>query len=268
MSSKRVAVLLCDSLHPKVQEVNGDYPVIYPGFLQSSLPNPESNQAIVDCYDVVNAMVYPDDEKLRQYDGIVLTGSASSAYEDKAWINKLVAFVANVAERYPQIRIIGICFGHQIIARALGGTCVPNDGKWEIGPTPLDLTPLGKKIFGQDSVNIQEMHRDHVPEVLPNFYLLGSTSTCYNQGMVQFYPSVSSSSSPPSDFKLRDIHIFTVQGHPEFTESIVNSIVEIRRYVGVISDELAQDVERRKYWRNDGVPVIGKAIWGVLGVDA
>lgn len=47
---------------------------------------------------------------------------------------------------------IGICFGHQIIARAMGGECVPNDGKWEIGITTVDLTPLGQSIFGASTL--------------------------------------------------------------------------------------------------------------------
>lgn len=44
----------------------------------------------------------------------------------------------------------GICFGHQIVARALGGSCVPNDGRWEIGPCEVEMTDLGKQIFGLD----------------------------------------------------------------------------------------------------------------------
>ena len=42
----------------------------------------------------------------------------------------------------------GICFGHQIVARALGKDCVPNNGVWEVGPTPIDLTETGKQLFG------------------------------------------------------------------------------------------------------------------------
>jgi hypothetical protein len=44
-------------------------------------------------------------------------------------------------------RAPGICFGHQIVARALGGEVVPNGGKWEVGVTPMQLTELGKRIF-------------------------------------------------------------------------------------------------------------------------
>lgn len=49
--------------------------------------------------------------------------------------------------QYPWITI-GICFGHQIISRALGGECVPNGGIWELGPTPIHLTDIGKQLFG------------------------------------------------------------------------------------------------------------------------
>ena len=43
---------------------------------------------------------------------------------------------------------IGICFGHQIISCALGGECVPNGEVWELGPTQIQLTDIGKQLFG------------------------------------------------------------------------------------------------------------------------
>jgi GMP synthase-like glutamine amidotransferase len=46
--------------------------------------------------------------------------------------------------------LVGICFGHQIVARAMGEQVTRND-KWEVGPTPVSLTHLGKAIFGVDS---------------------------------------------------------------------------------------------------------------------
>lgn len=47
---------------------------------------------------------------------------------------------------------IGICFGHQIIARAMGKECVPNDGKWEVGVTEVTLTDIGKQLFGAPTI--------------------------------------------------------------------------------------------------------------------
>jgi hypothetical protein len=46
----------------------------------------------------------------------------------------------------------GICFGHQIVARAVGGECVPNSGKWEIGTTHVDLSPIGQSLFGSPTL--------------------------------------------------------------------------------------------------------------------
>ena len=90
---------------------------------------------------------------------------ASSAYDDTPWIVGLAAYLARVVVEAPTLRIVGasphtslsfrlslilpagICFGQQILARALGGACVPNNC-WEVGPTRVQLTPLGERVFG------------------------------------------------------------------------------------------------------------------------
>jgi len=105
------------------------------------------------------------------------------------------------------------------------------------------------------------MHRDHVPEILPGFELLGSTDVCNNQGMVRY-----TSDAPGRLARLPDIRILTVQGHPEFTKSIVAKVVEIRTDKGIFTPEFARDAIRRNELRNDGVDVIGRAIWKILGV--
>lgn len=105
------------------------------------------------------------------------------------------------------------------------------------------------------------MHRDHVPsdQTPEGFEILGSTSLSENQGMVRFH----SGSSPNI---LDRIHIFTVQGHPEFTEPIVTSLVEARSESGVIDAAAAEDFQRRRLGLNDGIDVIGPVVWGILGV--
>jgi GMP synthase-like glutamine amidotransferase len=71
------------------------------------------------------------------------------AHEDKPWILTLAKFIHHIHDAYPRIRIIGICFGHQIIARAFGARVVPNPAGWEIGATQLDLTPHGQRLLPQ-----------------------------------------------------------------------------------------------------------------------
>ncbi|KAH9896838.1 class I glutamine amidotransferase-like protein [Cubamyces lactineus] len=255
----KIAVLLCDTPLPAILASQGDYGAIFETLFRNALREaggPET-KFVVDAYDVRNEQVYPKD--VDQYDAVLLTGSAASAYENLEWINKLVDYVRFLSKEKPQIRLIGICFGHQIIARALGGECVPNDGKWEIGVTEINLTEIGQKLLGVSTLNLEQMHRDHVPRVPPNFRLLGSTSVAPNQGMVQLYPDASPDSVSPAD-----VHIFTVQGHPEFHKKITEEIVKARHATGVLSDELVDDYQRRADWRNDGPGVVGKTLWEIL----
>ncbi|KAF9451555.1 class I glutamine amidotransferase-like protein [Macrolepiota fuliginosa MF-IS2] len=281
----RVALLICGQLSGLVYVANGGYYDVYRRFLINSLP-PNANTTVeVDGFDVVNDMKYPEEERISEYDVVMLTGSAASAYENLEWINRLVTFVQHVANDHPKVKIYGICFGHQIVGRALGGKCVPNSGRWEIGPTTIQLTDLGKSMFGVDRLDIQQMHRDHVPlESLSGpfsskeLHLLGSTSISDNQGFVKYYPSENQDSN-----SLERIHIITLQGHPEFTESIVTGIIRQRSASGVIDAAAAQgyfgekgdqgDAEPqnkegtgRRWWKDDGVSIIGSVFWKILGV--
>jgi len=179
----------------------------------------------------------------------------------------------------------GICFGHQIVALAMGGTCVRNT-RFEVSVTKLQLTELGKRVYGVDSgvlvsiscihslvivfilfilKNIHLMNRDHVPTKPPSFHVLSSSAQSPIHGMVLFSQSESSEEVPPSDFRLTDIHILTSQGHPEFTESIMRMLLTVRQEL--LGVDLFHDGEHRAGNQNDGVAIIGKTIWGVMGVE-
>lgn len=106
------------------------------------------------------------------------------------------------------------------------------------------------------------MHHDHIPEVPAGCLLLGSSPVCYNQGFVRYLPGREGGTA------LRDIQIFTVQGHPEFTREIVGTIVDVREARGVFPKALADGARARADWRNDGVEVIARVIWNILGVSA
>lgn len=246
----KLAILLCDTPLPAVVSTYGDYTVIFHRLLSSA---PSAPSFTLDPYDVVSAKAYPEDPT--SYDAILLTGSKHSAHENDAWIHKLVDFVRTTASLHPQVKLIGICFGHQIIARALGGdkACVVNTAGWEVGPTKIELTPLGEKIFGKPGeLVMQQMHRDHVPSLPPGFHLLASTSVAPVQGMVKF-----------QDGQEEDVHIFAVQGHPEFTEPMVSIMVETRGASGILSKEIVEDVGKRKDMPTDGV-LVANSIWRIL----
>ena len=104
------------------------------------------------------------------------------------------------------------------------------------------------------------MHRDHVPTVPPGFELLGSTDVCYNQGMVKYTPDESGKLA-----KLSDIQILTVQGHPEFTNTILAMLVEVRAQKGILTPECAKDAISRNQLKHESHEVVGSAIWKTLG---
>ena len=116
-----------------------------------------------------------------------------------------------------------------------------------------------------------EMHQDHVPIVPPGFHLLGSTSGCYNQGMVRFRPDATAVMRSLKERKnwgldLKDIQILTMQGHPEYVEGIVSLEFVWFLETGAVGEEAVRDAESRMCLRHDGVEVVGKAFWGMLGI--
>ena len=102
---------------------------------------------------------------------------------------------------------------------------------------------------------IIQMHRDHVTTMPPSFELLGKTSIAPVQGMALRYPST------------QEIHVFTVQGHPEFNPDIVGKIVDAREASGVMDAETVKGARGRTNKRDDGNGPIGRAIWKVLAAQ-
>jgi len=74
MSPKSIALLVCDTPMPNVIAEHGDYQKIFSALLKDSLPGPDHDFTL-DSYDVVHKMEYPDEDKLDNYDCIMLTGS-------------------------------------------------------------------------------------------------------------------------------------------------------------------------------------------------
>ena len=65
---------------------------------------------------------------LPTYAGLVVTGSHHGCNDAHAWIGNLRAFLRHVVEEHPRVRILATCFGHQLLAQALGGAAGPNPG--------------------------------------------------------------------------------------------------------------------------------------------
>lgn len=79
-----------------------------------------------------------------------LTITEHDAFSDDLWILKLTEYVRDVVKTHKK-PVVGICFGHQVLARALGARVGRSDG-WEISSSKINLTDAGKELFGQDEL--------------------------------------------------------------------------------------------------------------------
>lgn len=149
----RIAILECDTPQPGTNAKYNGYGGVFTSLLHAaadalSYPNLSSSSGLsLSVFDVVNAPSYPS---LNDIDAILITGSKYNSFDNDPWILKLVDFVKVVLDQR-RVRIIGVCFGHQIVGRALGVKVARGEG-WEVSVTALDLTKRGQEIFGRTSL--------------------------------------------------------------------------------------------------------------------
>jgi len=148
---------------------------------------------------------------------VVFIGGAGeySAHHDFPWMDALLSFVQTIAER--QLPLFGSCWGHQIIARALGGRVVHDSARSELGCHSVSLTEAGKNdpLFGTlpASFKANMGHHDRVAE-LP----VGAVELACN-------------SQPNQAFRMRDWPCYGTQFHSELdAQRERERLVEYRDY--------------------------------------
>ena len=156
---------------------------------------------------------------LNDGDAWIITGSKYSVYDKFPWINYLKDFVYEIAQnnRY----MLGICFGHQLIAESCGGKVENNMLGWELGSYPITLTEDGItsdlfKNFNNNDI-AYESHHDVVVKLPDNYIELAYTEKG-NQSFVY------------------DNRIFGVQFHPEFSYDVTRKLMDLRIANGIVVD--------------------------------
>ncbi|CEI60503.1 hypothetical protein FVEN_g10005 [Fusarium venenatum] len=243
----RIAVLECDTPFPSVLEKRGPYGDVFRTLLDKGLKHETLGDKVKDVnyeisrWDVVTAQEYPEIEEV---DGFLLTGSKHTSFADEPWILKLVEFVQKIYTATDK-PIVGICFGHQIIARALGAKVAVSPGGWEVCVDRINLNETGQKLLGVESLGLHQMHRDAVLEIPEGLVSLGSSSKCEVQGL--YKPG----------------RIMSFQAHPEFDDFIMEEIMKARYEQKIFSQEMYEEGITRARAAHDGVLVSAK-IWEFL----
>jgi GMP synthase-like glutamine amidotransferase len=150
----RIAILECDTPLTNTRAKYGGYGGVFKALLSAGAdalgsPALSSKHGLeLTTWDVFEAQNYPS---LDDIDAILLSGSRYNSFDDTPWIVKLVEFTKQVLAQ-ERVRIIGVCFGHQIVGRAMDVKVDRSPAGWEASVTAIDLTKRGQEIFGRPAI--------------------------------------------------------------------------------------------------------------------
>lgn len=142
------------------------------------------------------------------FDGYLITGGKYSVFEDLAWQDRLFDFIRLLHRE--QKTLVGICYGHQAIAHALGGKVDRSSKGWGVGLMPVDVVRETSWAKPAEALMLHAMHQDQVTEAPAGADVFLASAFC-----------------PISGFTLGQ-HFLAIQQHPDFTPEINEDLIKKR----------------------------------------
>lgn len=193
------------------------------GILETGVPPPDLAERY-GRYDAMMRRMLGDGFGYRSYDvqagewpsapeehaAYVVTGSSAGVYDPLAWITPLKEFVRSAHGR---AKLVGICFGHQVMAEALGGRVEKSHKGWALGLHAYDIDHAAPWMDrGVCRISVAASHQDQVVAVPEGVTVLGHS---------EFAP-YAMLAYPGGD-------AISVQFHPEFERGFAEALVDLRR---------------------------------------
>lgn len=202
----KIGILQCDHVREELQSAFGDYPQMIAALFAKVAPTWRFETFRVQSYE------YP--RNLAECDAYITTGSRHGVNDGFAWITRLEEFIGELDQAKKPF--IGICFGHQLMVKALGGVVDRSDKGWGIGVTANQVVCQKPWMAPhQQHLNIIASHQDQVIRLPKEVKVdvLASSSFC------SYYMLAYGD------------HFISIQGHPEFTKDYSSALIDIRQEI-------------------------------------
>lgn len=198
----KLCILENDILDPAVQDTYQGYGAMFERLLRQADANGE--------FDIFNTVKGEYPPSFEPYDAVLLTGSRADAFSQEPWVLALKDKVQVLLQT--KKKLVGVCFGHQLIALCLGASVGRAPQGWGTGRMQYQWSaPEFPQAQGRTEIALLASHQDQVFELPSGARLLATSAFC-----------------PVAAFGVDD-HVFCVQPHPEFVEDYSAFLLDKRR---------------------------------------
>ena len=201
----KIGLLVCDQVLPELTAQYDSYEVMFKSLLLQIDP-------LLD-FQIYSAYANQLPANVDECDVYLSTGSKHSVNDDLPWVTELIDFIAKLHKQ--KKKFIGICFGHQLIAKALGGEVSVSDKGWGVGVAFNQVQQLqpwmqSNHTAGANSLDIVVSHKEQISKLPTICKVIAGNKFC-PQFMIQV-----------------DQHFLGIQGHPEFSKQYSKSLINTR----------------------------------------
>ena len=197
----RITIIETGAVSEPTRARYGSFPQMFERMIRAA-----DTSIAFDVVSVFSGETLPDPGGLQ---AILITGSPAGVYDEFGWIAPLEEFVRRAYAK--EIPTVGVCFGHQLMAQALGGIVRKSEKGWGIGRHVYDVAP-GNGVIDGEHIAIAASHQDQVIEPPSGARTILSSSFTEHAGLLYGNGSA-----------------LSVQPHPEFETGFAHLCCELRQ---------------------------------------
>jgi GMP synthase-like glutamine amidotransferase len=198
----KLCILENDYLDPAIEATYLGYGAMFERLLRDTGATGE--------FDIFNTVKGQYPASFDSYDAVLLTGSRADAFSQEPWVLVLRKHVEELLET--KKKLVGVCFGHQLIALCMGAKVGRAPQGWGAGRMQYQwLAPELAQAQGREAIALLASHQDQVFDLPAGARLLATSEFC-----------------PVAAFAVEG-HVFCVQPHPEFVEDYSAFLLDKRR---------------------------------------